>query len=64
MPTKPMPRQLLKVAQAAALMNCSTETIYRKIREDHLPHFKIGGDIRIDEGELLEHFKRAACDGR
>lgn len=58
------PRPLLKVAQAAALVNCTPETIYRTIREDNLPHFKIGSDIRLDAGELLAHFKRAACDGQ
>ena len=56
--TEPTPYQLLKVAQAAALMNCSPETIYRKIREDGLPHFKVGTDIRIDASQLLAHFKR------
>jgi excisionase family DNA binding protein len=58
------PRPLLKVAEAAALINCATETIYREIREKNLSHFRVGSDIRLDASEVLEHFKRAACDGR
>ena len=62
--TEPTPRPLLKVAEAARLMNVAPETIYRKIREDNLPHFKIGSDIRLDANQVLEHFRRAACSGQ
>lgn len=61
---QPTKNQLLKVSEAAKLMNVAPETIYKQIREHNLAHFRVGSDIRLDAGELLEHFKRAACDGQ
>lgn len=56
--------QLQKVAGIATLMNVSEATIYKKIKEDGLPHFRIGTDIRLDVDQVLAHFQRHACDGQ
>lgn len=39
--------KLLRVSQAARLLNVSKDTIYRMVRADEIPHRMVHGMIRI-----------------
>lgn len=49
---------LSKVKNAARRLNVAPVTLYRKIRQGTLPHFKVGTEIRLDEAECRAHFRQ------
>ena len=54
----PIPRDLLSIADTAVRTETSRETVRRWVTQpnDPLPHYRIGGRIRISESELVERF--------
>jgi excisionase family DNA binding protein len=45
--------RLLTLSQAAELLHVSTRTIQRMIRRHELPAFKVGGQWRLRESQLV-----------
>ena len=50
--------RLLTLAEAAELLQLSTRTLHRMIRGGNLPAFKVGGQWRLREAQLLEWLQR------
>ncbi len=46
--------RLLTLSEAAALLQVSTRTLQRMIRQRQLPAFKLGGQWRMREAQLTE----------
>ena len=46
---------LLTVNQLARILNVAPITIYRKVRNDTLPHLKLGPTLRFDESKVIAH---------
>ncbi len=46
------PDELLTVAEAATVLHCSEDAIYKKIRRGHLPARRTGRSIRVRRGDL------------
>ena len=46
--------RLLTLSEAAALLQVSTRTLQRMIRQKQLPAFKVGGQWRMRESQLGE----------
>jgi len=46
--------RLLTLSEAAALLQVSTRTLQRMIRQRQLPAFKVGGQWRMRESQLSE----------
>ena len=46
---------MLKVKQVAERLNVSPSKVYELIERDLLPHYRIGGAIRVSEGHLTEY---------
>jgi excisionase family DNA binding protein len=46
--------RLLTLSEAAALLQVSTRTLQRMIRQRQLPAFKVGGQWRMRESQLGE----------
>ena len=44
---------LLTLPEAAELLHVSTRTVQRMIRRDELPAFKVGGQWRLRESQLM-----------
>lgn len=54
-----MRKPLLKVKDAARLLNVAPITLYRQIRQGKLPCLKIGTEFRLDEAECRAHFRQS-----
>lgn len=48
----PQPSQSLTVKEVAAHLNCSRVTAYRRIHEGDIPHYRVGGLIRVRAEDL------------
>ena len=46
--------RLLTLSEAAKLLQVSTRTLQRMIRQNQLPAFKVGGQWRMRESQLSE----------
>ena len=46
--------QLLTLSEAADVLQVSTRTLQRMIRNGHLPAFKVGGQWRLRETQLRQ----------
>ena len=46
--------RLLTLSEAAKLLQVSTRTLQRMIRQSQLPAFKVGGQWRMRESQLSE----------
>jgi excisionase family DNA binding protein len=46
--------RLLTLSKAAELLNVSTRTLHRMIRNGKLPAFKVGGQWRVRESQLRQ----------
>ena len=46
--------RLLTLSEAASLLQVSTRTLQRMIRNGHLPAFKVGGQWRVRETQLRQ----------
>ena len=48
---------LISVTQAAKFLKISKETIYRRLKEGSLPHYRIGKLYKFLPVELMKSFK-------
>jgi excisionase family DNA binding protein len=56
-------RRLLSVQQTAQQLNVSIRTVQRLIADDELPARRIGGTIRIMQGDLDDYVENAGGQG-
>jgi excisionase family DNA binding protein len=49
---------LITVAQAAKQFGMSKDFFYTRIQRNTVPHYRVGSDVRFDEAELREFFKK------
>ena len=56
----PIPKQFLKVAEVAELLNVKPRTIYEMVAQDRIPYRKPPGSniLRFDLEEILEWTRR------
>jgi excisionase family DNA binding protein len=50
--------RLLTLPEAAELLHVSTRTLQRMIRRKDLPAFKVGGQWRVRESQLIQWIER------
>lgn len=50
--------RLLTLPEAAELLHVSTRTLQRMIRRNELPAFKVGGQWRVRESQLIQWIER------
>ena len=55
-----LPNKSYKVKEAAEMLGCSTENIYRMIKYGHLQAFRVGGkaNYRITDHDLNDFIER------
>lgn len=63
MDTKLEEMRLLTLAEAAALLQVSTRTLQRMIRNGGLPAFKVGGQWRLREAQLRQWIENREGSG-
>ena len=51
-------RNLLKVKEVAEYLHCHEQTIYDRVKEDAIPHYRVGKSIRFDISEVIEHHRQ------
>ena len=56
--------RLLTLSEAAKLLQVSTRTLQRMIRQSQLPAFKVGGQWRMRESQLSEWLDQRAKSAR
>jgi excisionase family DNA binding protein len=56
--------RLLTLSEAAALLQVSTRTLQRMIRQRQLPAFKVGGQWRMRESQLSEWLEQKERSAR
>jgi excisionase family DNA binding protein len=56
----PVPEQLLSIKQAAAYTGVSQITVRRWIRDQHLPIYRAGRQIRIDKSTIVSFMRTSA----
>ena len=55
----PILRRLLKLKEAAVVLQCSPRTLYRRIENDEIPYRRFGkGNYRFDPDDLMASCKR------
>ena len=47
-----MSKKLITVSELAKFMKCSTDSIYRKVKDNKLPHINFAGMIRFDPDQI------------
>lgn len=52
--------RFLRVTEAAEFVGCSAKTIYRRLWDGKLSHFRFGGLILIDRNDLVGSMRRVA----
>lgn len=50
-----MPK-FLNATELAAILGVNTETIYRKVRNENMPHLRIGRSLRFDLDTVIKWF--------
>lgn len=71
-PPSPAPDEtlVLRLGQAAQLLDVSTDTLYQMVRAGEIPHARVGNSIRIRRADLDAHLAArtsttwARVDGR
>jgi len=53
-----MPKKLLTIDGVAEMFNVSKTTVYRMVQSRILPFYRIGGNLRFDEREMLGYLER------
>jgi excisionase family DNA binding protein len=48
---------LITVKEAAAILDCSTDTVLRNVHAGRIAHIRIGRLIRVDKSALLARIK-------
>ena len=59
-----MKGKLLKVAEAAELLQVRKSTIYKWAHYGYIPHIKLGSSLRFDKDSLLKWAKNNGTKGR
>ena len=50
----------LTVPEVAEILRVCTKTVYKLIKEDTIPSVKIGREIRVPKGRLIEYLQNSA----
>ena len=58
----PQDEKLIGIEEAAALLNRSTDTIYKWVRAGRIPYYKPGKMLEFRPSELMEYQKRSRND--
>lgn len=45
--------QLLGTREAAALLGCHTETLYKIVKKGYLRHIRVGGRMKFNPADLI-----------
>lgn len=53
-----MRKKLITIDDVADLFNVSKTTVYRMVQSRILPFYRIGGNLRFDEQEMLDYLER------
>lgn len=53
-----MPKKLLTIDSVAEMFSVSKTTVYRMIQSRILPFYRIGGNLRFDEQEMMDYLER------
>jgi len=56
--------KLLTIDDLAKMLSVSKSTIYRWVHYGFVPHFKIGGAVRFDEGAIQRWLREREVAGR
>ena len=60
--TSPQDEKLIGIEEAAALLNRSTDTVYKWVRAGRIPYYKPGKMLEFRPSELMEYQKRSRND--
>lgn len=52
---------MLRVAEAAELLGVNPKTVYRKVDDGSLPHYRFGNTIFLKVDEIIGSMKRVAA---
>ena len=50
----------LTVPEVAEILRVCTKTVYKLIKEDTIPSVKIGREIRVPKGRLIDYLQNSA----
>ena len=50
----------LTVPEVAEILRVCTKTVYKLIKEDTIPSVKIGREIRVSKGRLIDYLQNSA----
>ena len=50
----------LTVPEVAEILRVCTKTVYKLIKEGSIPHVKIGREIRVPQGRLIDYLQNSA----
>ena len=50
----------LTVPEVAEILRVCTKTVYKLIKEGSIPHIKIGREIRVPKGRLIDYLQNSA----
>ena len=50
----------LTVPEVAEILRVCTKTVYKLIKEGSIPHVKIGREIRVPKGRLIDYLQNSA----
>ena len=51
---------VLTVPEVAEILRVCTKTVYKLIKEGSIPHVKIGREIRVSKGLLIDYLQNSA----
>ena len=51
-------KNLLTVKEVAEYLKLNEQTVYDRVKEGKIPHIRIGGSIRFDLNEVIEHHRQ------
>lgn len=51
---------VLTVPEVAEILRVCTKTVYKLIKEGSIPHVKIGREIRVAKGLLIDYLQNSA----
>ena len=58
------PNTLLCVDDVAHLLNVAPQTVYKWVRTDYIPHFKLGKCVRFSQAAVLQWLAETESQGR
>lgn len=50
----------LTVPEVAEILRVCTKTVYKLVKEGSIPHVKIGREIRVPKGRLIDYLQNSA----